>query len=123
MRLPLLLLMLVSCAANAEEPKKPEARIGGLWVGAERGIVVELFKEEDGLWWGRNVKADRKEEVGKLMFQKLVFNEVESTWSGTMIKPDDDQKLSVTLKVTSDATMEAVAKVFIFSKTITFKRP
>ena len=85
--------MLVSCVANAEEPQKPEARIGGLWVGADRGIVVELFKEKDGLWWGRNVKADRKEEVGKLMFQKLVFNEVESTWSGTMIKPDDDQKL------------------------------
>jgi len=115
--------MLVSCVANAEEPQKPEARIGGLWVGADRGIVVELFKEKDGLWWGRNVKADRKEEVGKLMFQKLVFNEVESTWSGTMIKPDDDQKLSVTLKLSSDSTMEAVAKVFIFSKTITFKRP
>lgn len=110
------LLPLAAGAAPAEDVLK------GVWKDTERGMQVALERDSAGLWFGKVVAAQRKEELGKRIFRGLRFDPATGTYIGKMFKPDDDEEVSVTLRLTSDRRLEAVASKFFLSKTLWFDR-
>ena len=112
-----LLLSPLTAQAQAREDQ-----IRGQWKNDERGLVVKISKDNDGRWSGVVVEATHSADVGKMVFQKLCFRPVQGDYVGGMVKPDDDEKLSVTLVLASATKLEAVAQKFIFKKTLVFTR-
>lgn len=118
----LLALSLVPLAAVAEA--QGEDKIQGTWRDADRKSLIEFSKDAAGQWSGKTLQAVRKEEVGKKVFRKLVYDAKTGAYVGLMIKPDDDDDvtMNVTVTLVSETSMKAVVKKFIFSKTISLSK-
>ena len=99
-----------------------EPDLSGVWKDSERGILVRLAKAGHSSWLGTAVASPRPPEVGKVIYRALRFDPVEKKWVGELLKPEDGQVTQVTITLTSPTAMEAVAKVFIFSKTLHMTR-
>jgi len=99
-----------------------EPTLDGHWKDGDRDSVVQFTRSTDGAWKGVIVSGKHASDVGKTVFPRLTWDEKKAEWAGPMVKPDDDQKVNVTVKVKSAEVLEAVARVFIFSKTLTFTR-
>lgn len=91
-----------------------ESALAGVWKDFDLGLQVELVRAPDGLWNG--------EAQGKRIFEKLRFDAAKGSYVGTLIKPEDGERVAVTVTLTGDAAMEAVVRKFIFSKTLRFTR-
>ena len=116
--LTILALSLLPLAAGAEP--LGEEKIQGTWRDADRKSLIEFSKDPAGHWVGKIVQAVRKEEVGKSVFRKLVYDAKAGAFAGLMIKPDDDDDatMPVTVTLVSETSMTAIVKKFIFTKTI-----
>jgi len=115
-----LLLALLPLLAHAAQPA--EERIKGAWRDADRKSLIQFTKEADG-WVGTVVQAQRKEEVGKRVFRKLVYDPGEGVYTGLLVRPDaDEDALKVTVEVTSNTTLKAVVKKLFLSKTLLLTR-
>jgi hypothetical protein len=99
-----------------------EPTLDGQWKDGDRESVVQFTRAADGTWKGPVVSGKHATDVGKTVFPALTWDEKKAEWAGPMVKPDDDQKVNVTVKTKGPDRLEAVARVFIFSKTLTFTR-
>jgi hypothetical protein len=106
---PLLLALPLTAAAQPQE-----SALAGVWKDSDRGLDVELVRDAEGLWNGR--------AAGKLLFEKLRFDAAQGSYGGTLIKPEDGERVAVTVKLTAPDALEAVVRKFIFSKTLRFAR-
>ncbi len=93
-----------------------EKAIEGRWRMEEKGLVVEINRGTDG-WSGVVVESRQKVEVGKTVFQGLMFRPGEGNFVGVLRMPEDDSTHAVAVTV-ADGTMRAVVRKLIFSKTI-----
>lgn len=98
-----------------------EPTLDGQWKDADRESVVQFTRAADGAWTGVIVASKHAGDVKKTVFPRLTWDEKKAEWAGPMVKPDDDQRVNVTMKRKGDQ-LEAIARVFIFSKTLTFTR-
>ncbi len=113
----------LSCAGLAwSQAAQAEESLAGRWQDDERSVVMTFVKGPDGLWSAQAVSSPRPTEVGKVVYRGLTFDAATQTWAGELIKPEEGQVAKVTLKIVSPNKMEAVARVFIFSKTLTLTR-
>ena len=117
-----LLLCLLPLSAAAEPVA--EEQIQGAWRDADRNSLIEFSKDDAGKWVGKIIQTVRKEEIGKNVFRKLLYDAKTGAFTGLMIKPDDDDDVTmdVTVTVVSKTSMKAVVKKFIFSKTISLTK-
>lgn len=111
-RLRTLALLVALPLAAVAAPQ--ESALAGVWKDSERGLDVELVRDAEGLWNGK--------AAGKLLFEKLRFDSAEGSYTGTLIKPEDGERVAVTVKLTAPDALEAVVRKFIFSKTLRFTR-
>lgn len=118
----LLPLCLVSAVATAEPP--PPEKLDGLWRDGDQKSLVQLSQDSEGAWEGTIIEAPIKKEVGKKLFRKLTYDAKAGTFTGLMIKPDDDDDttMPVTVTLTSHSSMKAVVKKWFLSKTLSFSR-
>ncbi len=115
----LLLTMSVLTATPAIEPGDA---VVGVWKDDDRGVVTQFSRAPDGTWRGVVLGSPSAKEVGKVIFPALTFDPAKKAWTGEMLKPDDDQRVSATLIAKSPTQLECVVKVFIFSKTLVLTR-
>lgn len=99
-----------------------EPTLDGQWKDGDCQSVVQFTRAADGTWKGVVVSGKHASDVGKTVFPRLTWDEKKAEWAGPMVKPDDDQNVNVTVRVKGADALEAVARVFIFSKTLTFTR-
>ncbi len=115
-------LFLLPLAASAEPVA--EEKIQGAWRDADRKSLIQFTRDATGLWWGKTIEAVQKKEAGKVVFRKLVYDAKTGVFTGLMIKPDDDDDVTmdVTVTLVSETSMKAVVKKFVFSKTLSLTK-
>lgn len=115
-------LFLLPLAASAGPVA--EEKLQGAWRDADRKSVIEFTRDPAGLWWGKTIEAVHAKEAGKVVFRKLVYDAKTNSFTGLMIKPDDDDDatMPVTVTLVSETSMTAVVKKFIFSKTLSLTK-
>lgn len=120
---PLLLVTGVWTLVASAQPPGPE-KIEGFWRDGDQKSLVQVSRNAEGTWDGVIVEAPIAKEVGKKFLRKLVYDPATATFSGLMIKPDDDDDatMNVTVTLLSDRAMKAAVKKWIFSKTLSFVR-
>jgi uncharacterized protein (DUF2147 family) len=117
--LPLLSSFLVlSLAARADEAPS----LAGAWEEQDRHSVVRFEKGPDNVWTGTFVRSPNPKEVGQTAFERLEYDAKGKAFRGTLIKPEDGERHNITVEVKNANTLHAVARKFIFSKTIVFLR-
>lgn len=117
----LLLTLLASPAAGARQPV-PEDRIAGRWWMDEKQLTIEVARDGEARWSGVVREAARREEVGKHVLQRLVYDAKRRAFTGILLMPEDDTKHDVTVTLVSDATMKVVVRKYLLSKTIVLVR-
>ena len=116
----MVVLALVASATDAGIPAA--ASIEGRWRDAERHVLIQMARQPDGRWSGTAIDSPHPADIGKLVYRDLGYDPVAATWSGTLIKPDDGQQVHVVMTSTSPSELSVVARVFIFSKTLSLRR-
>ena len=117
-----IVLFLLPLAASSEPVA--EEKLQGTWRDADRKSLIQFTQDATGLWWGKTIEAVQKKEAGKVVFRKLVYDAKTGAFTGLMIKPDDDDDVTmdVTVTLVSATSMTAVVKKFIFSKTLSLTK-
>jgi hypothetical protein len=100
----------------------PEPSLAGRWIDGERGVVSEFSRGADGTWSGVAVASRFPTDVGKTTFRALRWDPKAGHFSGKLIKPDDDQVVDLDLTLVTSTELKGAAGVFIFRKTLTFRR-
>jgi uncharacterized protein (DUF2147 family) len=100
----------------------PEPSLTGRWIDGDRGVVSEFTRGADGTWSAVVVASRFPTDVGKTTFRALRWDPRAGHFSGKLLKPDDDQVFDFDLSVVSSTELKGTAGVFIFRKTLTFRR-
>jgi uncharacterized protein (DUF2147 family) len=115
-------LMVAMSVLTATPAPEPGDAVVGVWKDDDRGVLTQVSRAPDGTWRGVVLGSVSAKEVGKVIFPALKFDPAKQAWTGEMVKPDDDQRVSATLTAKSPTQLECAVKVFIFSKTLVLTR-
>ena len=85
-----------------------ENTIIGKFKNEERKEIIEIYKANDGLFYGKN-------ESGQLLLHKMKFNAQKKKYEGTMIPPGKNFSMDVTIREENvDNFKMTVTKFFIY---------
>jgi len=109
-------LLLLVFKANAQDG------IVGKWKGEDKpNNHMEIFLAKNGLYYGKLVYENGKtENLGKQLLKDLKFDASTNTFQGTMMPPDRNLELTVTITPLNTDKIKVVAKKFLITKTIYF---
>ena len=107
-----IIFLLVSTGVFAQSPDT----IAGKFKNEDRGDSLVIYKDTDGLYYGKNDKGD-------VILQKLKYDPADNTWNGALIPPGKSITLDVSIRVVSADTLKMkVTKFFFMSSTNTLTR-
>jgi hypothetical protein len=94
----------------------------GSWKGeGELGLSVEFYLAADGAYYGKlNDKTDKN--YGKIVFKKIMYNQTEKNFSGTLIPADKDITLSVKINFENSSRIKVIAKKFMITRVVYFSK-
>lgn len=119
----LLLIFLISTISLQTFPQSNPKNILGDWISTEDDRQISIYLGSDNLYYGKTInKTGEEVPVGKILLKKLLFDKEEQCFIGILTPPDNDSELDVQVYLENDNSLKLVAKKFIFSKTIYFKR-
>ena len=95
----------------------------GNWVTTEMdNTSINIYLAKDGYWYGKIIKSDSKEHVGKFLLKKLKYDITKKVLTGELQRPGNGMKVNATLSVNSDGTLKVVGKKLLLSKTVYFSK-
>ena len=103
---------------NASSNNNDESIIGK-WkaVGEEGESIVEIYKAEDGYFYGKIIEATKKEAIGKTILHKLRYDESNNEWKGKIESLKKKMKINVTVTLENPEKLKLVGKKMMFTKT------
>ena len=110
----------ISFAVSAQSGKD----ILGKWKTDDNvNLEAEIFSSNDGLYYGKIVQdKGKKVNNGKIILKKFVYNSKTNSFKGKLSPHDRDIDLNAIITFESHDILKVVARKFLFSKTIYFKR-
>lgn len=95
----------------------------GNWFTKEwENTTINIFLAKDGFWYGKIIKSDTKENIGKLLLNKLKFNKTKNALVGKLKRPNNRMMVNATLTLQAEDKLTIVGRKLLITKTINFTK-
>lgn len=84
-------------------------------------LSVEFYLEKDGTYYGK-ISDPTDKYYGKMVFKKMVYDQKENCFSGTLTPADKDITLNTTVSIESNNKLKVVAKKLLITRVIYFSK-
>ena len=90
--------------------------IEGKWQAEDNGKIIEIYKDKDGLFYGKDI------ETGSIMIKGLRYDSSSQKYIGKMKPPDKDIELKASMVLIDKDRIKISIRMFIFSKSMYLAR-
>ncbi|NJO00423.1 MAG: DUF2147 domain-containing protein [Bacteroidia bacterium] len=109
--------LFLSLATFAQSPSGENA-VKGIWAATEmNNSQIEIYKAQDGLWYGKILKSDDAKTIGKLIFREGKYDATSKKWVGKLIKPDNGMTLTAELSLEPNDKLKVKGSKYFMTKT------
>ncbi len=109
--------LFLSLATFSQSPNAENA-IKGVWDATEmNNSQIEIYKAEDGLWYGEILKSDESKTIGKEIFRVGKYDATSKKWVGELIKPDNGMTLTAELSLEANGKLKVKGSKYFMTKT------
>ena len=91
----------------------------GNWLTSEmENTTINIFLAKDGFWYGKIIKSDTKENIGKMLLNKMKFDKMKNVLEGKLIRPNNGMVVNATISLDGDKKLKMVGKKLFITKTV-----
>lgn len=95
----------------------------GNWFTSEmNNTTISIFLLTDGFWYGKIIKSDTKENIGKLLLNKMKFDKTKNVLEGQLNSPSNGMTVNATVSLDGDKKLKVVGKKLLITKTVNWTK-
>lgn len=96
--------------------------IKGKWIARDLdNAVIQIYKENN-LYFGKIIKSDIDDYIGKIILKNLKYNDSSKSWEGTIYSPKRKMDINGTLSLESENQLKVVGRKYFLTKTFYWVR-
>ena len=78
----------------------------GNWFTSEmNNTTISIFLLTDGFWYGKIIKSDTEENIGKLLLNKMKFDKTKNVLEGKLNSPSNGMTVNATVSLDGDTAL------------------
>lgn len=95
----------------------------GNWFTSEmNNTTISIFLLTDGFWYGKIIKSDTEENIGKLLLNKMKFDKTKNVLEGKLNSPSNGMTVNATVSLDGDKKLKVVGKKLLITKTVNWTK-